>query len=386
MSRQVIERIDSLKGIVIPEGVETTVTRDYGKTADDKAKKLIQKLVFATISVILLILVTLGWREAVVVGSAVVITLTLTLFASWAWGFTINRVSLFALIFSIGILVDDAIVVVENIHRHMAMGGKTLLEAIPPAVDEVGGPTILATFTVIAALLPMAFVSGLMGPYMSPIPINASIGMLLSLAVALVITPWASQKLLSHRHQEDKVDRSAEWLDSLFRRLVGPFLRGDDGRRARRWLGGAVVIAILLAMSLVGFNAVVMKMLPFDNKSEFQVVLDMPEGTTVEQTSRVLDDMAAYIKEIPEVTDYQVYAGTAAPINFNGLVRQYYLREGPNVGDIQVNLGTSSARRNRQAPRRIGQDRGSPARATGAGATRSRNLRSQLRRAAENCG
>ena len=237
MSRQVIERIDSLKGIVIPEGVETTVTRDYGKTADDKAKKLIQKLVFATISVILLILVTLGWREAVVVGSAVVITLTLTLFASWAWGFTINRVSLFALIFSIGILVDDAIVVVENIHRHMAMGGKTLLEAIPPAVDEVGGPTILATFTVIAALLPMAFVSGLMGPYMSPIPINASIGMLLSLAVALVITPWASQKLLSHRHQEDKVDRSAEWLDSLFRRLVGPFLRGDDGRRARRWLG-----------------------------------------------------------------------------------------------------------------------------------------------------
>jgi multidrug efflux pump subunit AcrB len=345
MSRQVIERIDSLKGIVIPEGVETTVTRDYGKTADDKAKKLIQKLVFATISVILLILVTLGWREAVVVGSAVVITLTLTLFASWAWGFTINRVSLFALIFSIGILVDDAIVVVENIHRHMAMGGKTLLEAIPPAVDEVGGPTILATFTVIAALLPMAFVSGLMGPYMSPIPINASIGMVLSLAVALIITPWASQKLLSHSHQEKKVDRSAAWLDSLFRRLVGPFLRGDDGRRARRWLGGAVVIAILLAMSLVGFNAVVLKMLPFDNKSEFQVVLDMPEGTTVEQTGRVLDEMAAYIKGIPEVTDYQVYAGTAAPINFNGLVRQYYLREGPNVGDIQVNLEIASAAR-----------------------------------------
>lgn len=344
MSRQVIERIDSLKGIVIPEGVETTVTRDYGKTADDKAKKLIQKLVFATISVILLILVTLGWREAVVVGSAVVITLTLTLFASWAWGFTINRVSLFALIFSIGILVDDAIVVVENIHRHMAMGGKTLLEAIPPAVDEVGGPTILATFTVIAALLPMAFVSGLMGPYMSPIPINASIGMVLSLAVALIITPWASQKLLSHSHQEKKVDRSAAWLDSLFRRLVGPFLRGDDGRRARRWLGGAVVIAILLAMSLVGFNAVVLKMLPFDNKSEFQVVLDMPEGTTVEQTGRVLDEMAAYIKGIPEVTDYQVYAGTAAPINFNGLVRQYYLREGPNVGDIQVNLADKSKR------------------------------------------
>ena len=345
VSQQVIERVESLQGIAIPEGVEVTVTRDYGKTADDKAKKLIQKLAFATISVILLILLTLGWREAVVVGSAVIITLTLTLFASWAWGFTINRVSLFALIFSIGILVDDAIVVVENIHRHMAMGGKSLLEAIPPAVDEVGGPTILATFTVIAALLPMAFVTGLMGPYMSPIPINASIGMLLSLAVALIITPWASQKLLGKVEHAHKEDRSAAWLDRLFRRLVGPFLRGAEGKGARRWLGGGVIVAILLAMSLVGFNAVVMKMLPFDNKSEFQVVLDMPEGTTLEQTSRVLDELAAYVRKIPEVTDYQVYAGTAAPINFNGLVRQYYLREGPTIGDIQVNLVDKAERR-----------------------------------------
>ena len=338
VSAQVIERVAALEGIIIPEGVEYTVTRDYGKTADDKAKKLIQKLAFATVSVIFLILITLGWREAVVVGSAVIITLTLTLFASWAWGFTINRVSLFALIFSIGILVDDAIVVVENIHRHMAMGGKSLSEAIPPAVDEVGGPTILATFTVIAALLPMAFVTGLMGPYMSPIPINASIGMLLSLAVALVVTPWASLKLLPKTHHEGGEDKAAAWLDRVFRRLVGPFLRGNEGRRARRWLGGGVVLAILVAMSLVVVNAVVMKMLPFDNKSEFQVVLDMPEGTTVEQTSRVLDELATEISGIPEVTDYQVYAGTAAPINFNGLVRQYYLREGPNVGDIQVNL------------------------------------------------
>lgn len=345
MSKQVIERMEALRGITIPEGVEYTVTRDYGKTADDKAKKLIQKLAFATASVIFLILATLGWREAVVVGSAVVITLALTLFASWAWGFTINRVSLFALIFSIGILVDDAIVVVENIHRHMAMGDKTLLEAIPPAVDEVGGPTILATFTVIAALLPMAFVTGLMGPYMSPIPINASIGMLLSLVVALIVTPWASQKLLPQAHHEGKEDKSLAWLDSFFRRVVGPFLRGRDGRKARTWLGGGVVVAILLAMSLVGFNMVVMKMLPFDNKSEFQVVLDMPEGTTVEQTGRVLDEMAAYIKGIPEVTDYQVYAGTAAPINFNGLVRQYYLREGSTIGDIQVNLVDKSDRK-----------------------------------------
>jgi multidrug efflux pump subunit AcrB len=345
VSHQVIERMKSLEGIIIPEGVEYTVTRDYGKTADDKAKKLIQKLAFATVSVILLILLTLGWREAVVVGGAVIITLTLTLFASWAWGFTINRVSLFALIFSIGILVDDAIVVVENIHRHMSMEDKTLLEAIPPAVDEVGGPTILATFTVIAALLPMAFVSGLMGPYMSPIPINASIGMLLSLAVALVVTPWASNKLLKRAHHGGEGDKATAWLDSLFRRLVGPFLRGARGRRARRWLGGGVIVAILLAMSLVGLNAVVMKMLPFDNKSEFQVVLDMPEGTTVEETNRVLHDMADYIETIPEVTDLQVYAGTAAPINFNGLVRQYYLREGPNVGDIQVNLADKHDRK-----------------------------------------
>jgi len=342
MAGQITDRLAEMRGIFIPEGVEYTLTRDYGKTADDKAKKLIQKLAFATISVILLIMLSLGWREAVVVGSAVIITLTLTLFASWAWGFTINRVSLFALIFSIGILVDDAIVVVENIHRHMAMGDRTLLEAIPPAVDEVGGPTILATFTVIAALLPMAFVTGLMGPYMSPIPINASIGMLLSLGVALTITPWASQKLLQTTHGAE--DASADWLDGLFRKIVAPFLRGSAGRRPRRWLLGGVVVAILLAMSLVVFQAVVMKMLPFDNKSEFQVVLDMPEGTTVEETGRVLDDMAAYVAGLPEVTDFQVYAGTAAPINFNGLVRQYYLREGANLGDIQVNLVDKSKR------------------------------------------
>ena len=342
MAARIGTRLEELRGIVIPEGVEYTITRDYGKTADDKAAKLIQKLAFATISVILLVMLALGWREAVVVGSAVIITLTLTLFASWAWGFTINRVSLFALIFSIGILVDDAIVVVENIHRHMAKGGKSLIESIPPAVDEVGGPTILATFTVIAALLPMAFVSGLMGPYMSPIPINASIGMLLSLAVALIITPWASAKLLSSHGAEE--GESNTWLDGLSRRFIGPFLSGDSGRRPRRWLMGGVLIAILLAMSLVVVQAVVMKMLPFDNKSEFQVVLDMPEGTTVEETGRVLDEMARYIAELPEVTDYQVYAGTAAPINFNGLVRQYYLREGANVGDIQVNLVDKSLR------------------------------------------
>jgi multidrug efflux pump subunit AcrB len=345
----VIGRIAALRGTHIPDGVEATVTRNYGQTANDKAEQLIHKLIFATGSVILLVVVALGWREAIIVGAAVVITLALTLFASWAWGFTINRVSLFALIFSIGILVDDAIVVVENIHRHMAAGRKNLLDAIPPAVDEVGGPTILATFTVIAALLPMAFVSGLMGPYMSPIPINASTGMLLSLAVALVFTPWASLKLLRrHAHPADgpperggaDLDGSRERRVERFARAsIGPFLGTDRrAKRHRRWLYAGVGVAIAAAVSLVGLTWVVMKMLPFDNKSEFQVVVDMPEGTTVEQTARVLADMAAYLRTRAEVTDFQVYAGTAAPINFNGLVRQYYLREGANVGDIQVNL------------------------------------------------
>ncbi|NMW26172.1 efflux RND transporter permease subunit, partial [Rhodanobacter denitrificans] len=221
-----------LEGVVIPAGVHVTVTRDYGQTATDKADKLIHKLIFATFSVVLLVLLAMGWREAVVVGSAVVITLALTLFASWAMGFTINRVSLFALIFSIGILVDDAIVVVENIHRHMALGGRSLREAIPVAVSEVGGPTILATFTVIAALLPMAFVSGLMGPYMRPIPINASAGMLLSLAVALIVTPWLALKLLGHHRHIEAAPTDSHAADGgrvhrVFHRLMLPFLDGN---------------------------------------------------------------------------------------------------------------------------------------------------------------
>src|SRR5690606_34911541 len=341
----IIERVAELRGTYIPDGVATTVTRNYGQTANDKARQLIQKLVFATASVIVLVVIALGWREAVIIGAAVVITLLLTLFASWAWGFTINRVSLFALIFSIGILVDDAIVVVENIHRHMALGATSLREAIPPAVDEVGGPTILAPFTVSAALLPMAFVSGLMGPYMSPIPINASTGMLLSLAVALVFTPWASLKLLRGHELAAEPARKSGGLfhparmERLSRSAIGPFLGTDrPAKRNRRRLYAGVAVAILVAVSLVGLTWVVMKMLPFDNKSEFQVVIDMPEGTTVEQTARVLSEMGAYLRTRPEVTDFQGYAGIAAPINFNGLVRQYYLREGANLGDIQVNL------------------------------------------------
>ena len=341
------ERLEQLRGTFIPEGVETTVTRNYGRTANEKATQLIHKLVFATTSVIVLILLALGWREAIIVGTAVVLTLLVTLFASWAWGFTINRVSLFALIFSIGILVDDAIVVVENIHRHMQLGAKSLTEAIPPAVHEVGGPTILATFTVIAALLPMAFVTGLMGPYMSPIPINASTGMLLSLAIALVFTPWMSRALLvaaPHAHGRQSESR----LDRVSRNLIGPFLHGNRGRRARWWLLGGVAAAIIVAMSLVAFRLVVLKMLPFDNKSELQIVIDMPEGTSLEQTARVTDEITAVIRDVSEVTDFQAYVGTASPINFNGLVRQYYLREGPHLGDIQVNL-VDRALRDRQS-------------------------------------
>lgn len=335
-------RMDALKGVVIPSDVQVTVTRNYGQTAADKAFKLIEKLVFATASVVILVLFALGRREAVIVGVAVMITLMITLFASWSMGFTLNRVSLFALIFSIGILVDDAIVVVENIHRHIRIGGKTLREAIPLAVDEVGGPTILATLTVIAALMPMAFVRGLMGPYMSPIPINASMGMLISLAVAFILTPWMSNRLLLNHagsgHQAQTESVLTIRLHRLFSKLMMPFLRGVSGRSARVKLLIGIIVAILLSVSLGVFKLVVLKMLPFDNKSEFQIVVDMPAGTPLQETQHVLDRLGQYLATVPEVKNYQTYAGTAAPINFNGLVRQYYLRNQAYQGDIQVNL------------------------------------------------
>ncbi|HSC08603.1 MAG TPA: efflux RND transporter permease subunit [Steroidobacteraceae bacterium] len=338
VAEQVIRHVEHLRGSFIPEGVEVTVTRNYGETANDKAQKLIQKLLLATASVVLLVVVAMGRREALVVGAAVIVTLAATLFASWAWGFTINRVSLFALIFSIGILVDDAIVVVENIHRHMRLGGGTLVQVIPRAVDEVGGPTILATFTVIAALLPMAFVSGLMGPYMSPIPINSSLGMMISLAVALVFTPWLSRKLLGSAHGAGPEEREGARLQRVFERIVRPFLAGASARRFRHRLYWGVVGAIAIAIGLVMVQLVVLKMLPFDNKSEFQVVVNLPEGTPVETTAQLLNELSHVLERVPEVTDYQAYAGTAAPINFNGLVRQYYLRRAPELGDLQVNL------------------------------------------------
>ena len=333
-----IARVASLRNTVIPPNVEVAVTRNYGATANDKAMKLIQKLVFATASVVALVLFALGWREALIVGTAVVLTLAATLFASWAWGFTLNRVSLFALIFSIGILVDDAIVVVENIHRHRLLApDRPLADIIPQAVDEVGGPTILATLTVIAALLPMAFVSGLMGPYMSPIPINASMGMLISLAIAFVITPWLALRLLGHIHAGSS-DGMAARLSPVFTRAFAPFLDRARGARNRFLLWLAIGGLIVLSLALPVFQLVVMKMLPFDNKSEFQVVVDMPAGSSLERTAAALREMGSHLATVPEVADYQAFAGSSAPINFNGLVRQYYLRRGTDVGDLQVNL------------------------------------------------
>ncbi|CAN5127867.1 efflux RND transporter permease subunit [soil metagenome] len=346
VANAVTRRVDALRNTVIPGDVQVAETRNYGASANDKAQKLIQKLLFATASVVALVFIALGKREAAIVGSAVILTLTVTLFASWAWGFTLNRVSLFALIFSIGILVDDAIVVVENIHRHQGLyPGRTLTQIIPGAVDEVGGPTILATLTVIAALLPMAFVSGLMGPYMSPIPINASMGMLLSLAIAFVVTPWLARlwmKATPHAAEGSAEPAAHHGLTAkiapAFERIFRPLLDEQRGGRNRGLLGLGIAVLIAISLALPATGLVLLKMLPFDNKSEFQVIVDMPAGTPVEQTAAVLHELGNYLSTVPEVTDYQAYAGTAAPINFNGLVRQYYLRAGGDVGDLQVNL------------------------------------------------
>ena len=345
VSRAVRARVDQLRNTVLPQGIEATITRDYGETAAEKANKLIQKLAFATASVILLVGLALGKREAVIVGGAVILTLTATLFASWAWGFTLNRVSLFALIFSIGILVDDAIVVVENIHRHQQLyPEKSLKDIIPTAVDEVGGPTILATLTVIAALLPMAFVSGLMGPYMSPIPINASLGMALSLLIAFTVTPWLALKWMKSHHTspshgehtaQPAVTGLAARLPEFFGRILRPFL--NSSRQRWKLLGG-ILLAMALSVGLAGVQWVILKMLPFDNKSEFQVVVDMPAGTPLENTAAALHEMGVFLSKQKEVLDVQTYAGTASPITFNGLVRQYYLRADAEQGDLQVNL------------------------------------------------
>ncbi len=342
----VLKKVDSLKGRVIPSDVEIAVTRNYGETAKEKSNELLFHMAIAVVGVSLLIALVLGWREAGVVGVAIPVTLALTLATFYFLGFTLNRITLFALIFSIGILVDDPIVDVENIVRHFRLPenkGRPLLEVTVEAVNEVRSPLILATLTVIAAILPMGFVGGLMGPYMRPIPIGASAAMVFSMVVAFVVTPWAAYRILkgaahdSHQHGEKE-----DWTTRLYRHIMGPLIHHP-------WWQAAFLVAmvalLLGAMSMVYFKLVRVKMLPFDNKSEFEVVIDMDQGATLEQTARVAQELAAALRHEPEVTHYQIYVGTAAPYTFNGLVRHYFLRQGPTVAEIQVNLVEKSQRK-----------------------------------------
>ncbi len=343
VAEEALKRVEAAHARLLPAGVSYTVTRNYGETAAEKASELILHLIIATLSVTLLIGIFLGWREALVVLVAVPVTLALTLFAYYALGYTLNRITLFALIFSIGILVDDAIVVVENIYRHLQMGRVGAEDAAVEGVDEVGNPTILATFTVIAAILPMAFVSGLMGPYMRPIPVGASVAMLASLGVAFIVTPWLALRLLrghvkplaapveGREHEPEEQTEFARFYAGIMEPLM-------SNRTLRVRFYAVIGVLLVGSMALVGVKLVQVKMLPFDNKSEFQVVLDFPEGTTLETSQAAARQIAEYLRRVPEVIHAQVYAGTAAPFNFNGLVRHYFMRRGANKADLQVNL------------------------------------------------
>ncbi|HLE44303.1 MAG TPA: efflux RND transporter permease subunit, partial [Methylomirabilota bacterium] len=344
IAERVLEKVEAIRGTVVPGDVHLTVTRNYGETAREKSNELLKHLLLATVSVTALIALFLGIRASLVVLVAIPVTLALTLFLYYLYGYTLNRVTLFALIFSIGILVDDAIVVVENIARHAALPenrGRPRSQVAVEAVDEVGNPTILATFAVIAAILPMAFVGGLMGPYMRPIPVGASAAMLLSLLIALIVSPWAATRLL--RPHAVHAKGAEHWTTRVYRRLMAPLIRSGAARAL--FLAGVGVL-LLAAASLVVFKLVRVKMLPFDNKSELQVIVDMPEGTPLEETARVTRAIGLALAAVPEVTDLQLYVGTAAPYNFNGLIRHYFppIRQGPNVADVQVNLRPKSAR------------------------------------------
>lgn len=339
VSQAVEARLHALEGRLIPDGVEVAVTRNYGETANEKANELLFHLGLATLSIVALIFFAIGRREAMVTAVVIPTTILLTLFASNLMGYTINRVSLFAIIFSIGILVDDAIVIIENIARHWAMrDGRSRIDAAIAAVAEVGNPTIVATLTVVAALLPMMFVSGLMGPYMAPIPANASAAMLFSFFVAVVIAPWLMIKFApkadgpaaqAHAHDEEG------FFGRMYRRVAAPIIRSRKG--ARKFLV-IVGVATLVACALFATRTVRVKLLPFDNKSELQVVVDLPEGSSLEATERVLIEAATISAAVPEVVSVDAYAGTAAPFNFNGLVRHYYMRQRPELGDLQLTL------------------------------------------------
>jgi multidrug efflux pump subunit AcrB len=339
IAESALQKIAALRGNLLPADLNVSVTRNYGETAKAKSDTLLEHLFIATVSVALLIALALGWRESGVVLLAIPVTLALTLAVFYLYGYTLNRVTLFALIFSIGILVDDAIVVVENIVRHFRLPenrGRPLAGVAVEAVDEVGNPTILATFAVIAAILPMAFVRGLMGPYMRPIPVGASSAMLFSLLVAFAVSPWAALRLLHHYADRAESGHEQEgWTTRFYRGLMNPLIQNAG----RRWLFlGGVVVLLLAAVAFIPLKWVQVKMLPFDNKSEFQVIIDMPDGTPLEQTTRVAQALASYLSGQPEVVNYQIYSGASGPYNFNGLVRHYFLRSQPNQADIQVNL------------------------------------------------
>ncbi len=344
VSQAVLARVATLRGSLLPDGLDVAVTRDYGASANDKANELLQHLALATVSIVVLIGFAIGWREAAVTAVVIPTTILLTLFASNLMGYTINRVSLFALIFSIGILVDDAIVMIENIARHWAMNdGRSRVDAAVEAVAEVGNPTVVATLTVVSALLPMLFVSGLMGPYMAPIPVNASAAMVFSFFVAVVIAPWLMVKLarVALTSEHNMLDHDEGPLGRLYRKVAWRIIA--TRKSAWRFLI-AVGLATLLACAMFATKTVTVKLLPFDNKSELQVLLNMPEGASLEDTQRALTDAAAITQTIPEVTAVDAYAGTASPFNFSGLVRHYYLRDKPEMGDLSVALAPKDKR------------------------------------------
>ena len=344
----ILHRLELVKGRIVPADLDIAVTRNYGETATEKADELLFHLALATVSIVLLITFAIGWREGIVVLVIIPTTILLTLFASWLMGYTINRVSLFALIFSIGILVDDAIVVVENIVRHwQGRGDRSLVETAVEAVAEVGNPTIVATLTIVAALLPMMFVSGLMGPYMSPIPANASMAMLFSFFVAVTITPWLLLKVARRRFESAPAAAIHDHNDPgvmgrFYARLARPLL---TGRKRSIWFVVLIGTATRASCVLFATKDVRVKLLPFDNKSEVQVVLDMPRGTSLEETDRVLTEAATRMRDLPELVSIQSYTGTAAPFNFNGLVRHYYYRQSPDLGDVSINLAPKGERR-----------------------------------------
>jgi len=343
VAENLLARLKSVEGRLVPADVNVTITRDYGETANDKVNELLFHLALATVSIVVLIAFAIGWREALVTLVVIPTTILLTLFASKTMGYTINRVSLFALIFSIGILVDDAIVVVENIARHWAMNdGRTRMKAAIEAVAEVGNPTIVATLTVVAALLPMLFVSGLMGPYMAPIPVNASAAMLFSFFVAIVIAPWLMLRL--HRQSslhEHEAAQGEGLLGRGYRRFAALVIRSR--KSAWRFLIGVGVATVLVCMLFVT-KSVTVKLLPFDNKSELSVVIDLPRGATLEDTERTLFSIADVARQLPEIRSIETYAGTPAPFNFNGLVRHYYIREAPDLGELHLNLAPNAER------------------------------------------